>query len=64
MSRPKMSSRTVRLRAWQLREERLADIQAQVESGRLVIRQATVEERERYGIRSGEKTCDRGQRNG
>jgi hypothetical protein len=34
------------------REERLEQIRQQVEAGSLVIRQATPEERERYGIRA------------
>jgi len=46
-----MSTEVVKQRARGRRAERLELIREQVESGRLIIRQATPEERERYGIR-------------
>lgn len=48
--------RSGRETAAQRRERRLAEIREQVASGRLIIRQATAEERERFGIR-GETEC-------
>lgn len=47
----RMSSAVAKVRAKGRRAERLEQIREQVESGQLVIRQATDEERERYGIR-------------
>lgn len=55
----RMSSKVVKQRAKGRRADRLALIEEQVESGQLVIRQATPEERERYGIRTGDEV-DRG----
>lgn len=52
----RMSSKVVKQRAKGRRADRLALIQEQVESGQLVIRQATPEERERYGIRLDDAT--------
>lgn len=50
----RMSSKVVKQRAKGRRAERLDQIREQVESGQLVIRQATEEERQRYGIRTAE----------
>jgi len=47
----RMSSKAVKQRAKGRRAERLEQIREQVESGQLVIRQATDEERQKYGIR-------------